>query len=126
VARLKEGKGFLLLANLALSSFQRRLGSSLAMSPGDEMLVAINAAQEAGLPFSFIDREVQVTLRRAWSKSNLMNKAKLMAARNREVDDLGGWAILLVALAGAITCWERRCQRKRGWPNLSAHIIPPS
>jgi pheromone shutdown-related protein TraB len=77
---LKEGKGFLLLANLVLASFQRRLGANLATAPGDEMLVAINAAQEAGLPFSFIDREVQVTLRRAWSKSNLMNKAKLMAA----------------------------------------------
>ena len=31
---LKEGKGFLLLANLVLSSFQRRLGTSLATAPG--------------------------------------------------------------------------------------------
>jgi pheromone shutdown-related protein TraB len=77
---LKEGKGFLLLANLALSSFQRRLGSSLAMSPGDEMLAAVDAARAMGIPFSFCDREIQVTLRRAWWKSSLWNKAKLMAA----------------------------------------------
>jgi pheromone shutdown-related protein TraB len=77
---LKEGKGFLLLANLALSSFQRRLGSSLAMSPGDEMLAAIDAARASGIPFSFCDREIQVTLRRAWGKSSLWNRAKLMVA----------------------------------------------
>jgi pheromone shutdown-related protein TraB len=76
---LKEGKGFLLLANLVLSSFQRRLGTSLSTAPGDEMLAAITVAQEAGLPFSFIDREVQVTLRRAWVKSSFWNKAKLLA-----------------------------------------------
>jgi pheromone shutdown-related protein TraB len=77
---LKEGKGFLLLANLALSSFQRRLGSSLATSPGGEMLAAIEAAQASGIPFSLCDREIQVTLRRAWGRSSLWNKAKLMAS----------------------------------------------
>ena len=77
---LKEGKGFLLLANLVLSSFQRRLGSSLATAPGEEMMAAIHAAEEAGLPFSFVDREIQVTLRRAWAKSSFWNKAKLLAA----------------------------------------------
>jgi pheromone shutdown-related protein TraB len=77
---LKAGKGFLLLANLVLSSFQRRLGSSLATAPGDEMLAAITVAQEAGVPFSFVDREVQVTLLRAWGKSSFWNKAKLLVA----------------------------------------------
>ena len=84
---LKEGKGFLLLANLVLSSFQRRLGTSLATAPGDEMLAAIRVAQEAGVPFTFVDREVQVTLRRAWGKSSLWNKAKLMAVLAASVFD---------------------------------------
>jgi len=77
---LKEGKGFLLLANLALAGFQKRLGADLGTKPGDEMLAAIQTAEEIGIPWSPIDREVQLTLKRAWAKSNLWNKSKLLAS----------------------------------------------
>jgi pheromone shutdown-related protein TraB len=76
---LKEGKGFLLLANLVLSSFQRRMGKNLGITPGDEMKAAVDEARINGIPFSFCDREVQTTLRRAWAGSNLWNKSKLLA-----------------------------------------------
>lgn len=77
---LKERKGFLLLANLALTSFQRKLGSELGNTPGLEMMAAIDAAREAGAGFSFCDREIQVTLRRAWAKSSFWNKNKMIAS----------------------------------------------
>jgi pheromone shutdown-related protein TraB len=77
---LKEGKGFLLMANLALAGFQRRMGASVGGKPGAEMLAAVDAAEAAGIPYTFCDREVQVTLKRAWSKSGLWNKAKLLAS----------------------------------------------
>ena len=77
---LKEGKGFLLIANIALSSFQRRLGNELGVKPGQEMLAAVNAATEQGVPFSLCDRDVQITLRRAWSSCGLWSKCKLLAA----------------------------------------------
>jgi pheromone shutdown-related protein TraB len=77
---LKEGKGFLLMANLALAGFQRRMGASTGGKPGDEMLAAVAAAEEAGIPYSFCDREVQVTLKRAWSKSGFWNKSKLLGS----------------------------------------------
>jgi pheromone shutdown protein TraB len=77
---LKEGKGFLLLANLALSGFQRRMGSGVGVKPGEDMLAAGRTAQELGIPYSFCDREVQLTLKRAWAKSGLWNKSKLIAS----------------------------------------------
>jgi len=77
---LKEGKGFFLLANLALSGFQKRMGSSIGAKPGEEMLAAVKAAEEAGIPWSCCDRDVQVTLKRAWARSNFWNKSKLMAS----------------------------------------------
>ena len=77
---LKQKKGFLLLANLTLSSFQRRMGVNLGITPGMEMKAAIETAQKENIPFSFCDREVQVTLRRAWSRSSLWNKNKLLAS----------------------------------------------
>lgn len=77
---IRQRKGFLLLANLVLSSFQRRMGLGLGSKPGEEMLKAVEVAGELGIPFSFSDREVQVTLRRAWGRSGFWNKNKLLAA----------------------------------------------
>lgn len=76
---IKDGKAFLLLANLALSAFQRRMGADAGVKPGEEMVAAIHAAEAAGIPFQFCDRDVQTTLRRAWARSNFWNKAKLLA-----------------------------------------------
>jgi len=76
---IKEGQAFLLLANLALSSFQRRMGADSGVKPGAEMVAAIHAAEAAGIPYSFCDRDVKTTLRRAWGKSNFWNKSKLVA-----------------------------------------------
>ena len=45
----KEKKGFLLLANTALASFQKRLGAQTGISPGDELLGAVSLAKEKGL-----------------------------------------------------------------------------
>jgi pheromone shutdown-related protein TraB len=44
------------------------------------MLAAVSAAEAAGVPYSFCDREIQVTLKRAWGKSNFWNKSKLLAS----------------------------------------------
>ncbi|MDR0323036.1 MAG: TraB/GumN family protein [Treponema sp.] len=75
----REGKGFLLIANLVLSGFQRRLGNELGVKPGEEMKVAVETAQELGLPYTLCDREVQTTLRRAWARCSLWSKSKLLA-----------------------------------------------
>lgn len=76
---IKEGRAFLLLANLALSSFQRRMGADAGVKPGAEMVAAAEAAEAAGIPFYFCDRDVQTTLRRAWGKSGFWTKMKLAA-----------------------------------------------
>ena len=76
---LKEGKGFLLLANMALASFQKRMGQTTGVQTGEEILGAAKLAEENNIPFSFCDREIQTTFRRAWAKSNFWNKMKLLA-----------------------------------------------
>lgn len=77
---IKEKKGFLLMANLMLSSFQKRMGSSIGMKPGEDMKAAIETAKSEGISYSFDDRDVTVTLRRAWAKSNFWDKNKVLAA----------------------------------------------
>jgi pheromone shutdown-related protein TraB len=76
----KEGKGFLLMANLVLSGFQRRMGKELGVKPGEEMKAAIETARELGIPHSLCDREVQITLRRAWARCGFWSKSKLLAS----------------------------------------------
>lgn len=77
---IRERKAFLLLGNLVLQAFQRRMGLDLGVKPGEEMRAAIRVSQELEIPFSFADREIQTTLRRAWAKSSLWGKNKLLAA----------------------------------------------
>ncbi|MDR1956974.1 MAG: TraB/GumN family protein, partial [Treponema sp.] len=76
----KEGKGFLLIANLVLSSFQRRMGAELGVKPGEEMKAAVETAVALGIPYALCDREVQVTLQRAWACCGFWNKCKLLAS----------------------------------------------
>jgi pheromone shutdown protein TraB len=77
---IKRRQAFLLLSNLVLSSFQRRMGESTGVTPGSEMIAAVNAAKEAGIGYSFGDRPVSATLRRAWAKTGLWGKNKLLAS----------------------------------------------
>lgn len=74
----KEGKTFLVLANTALASFQKKMGNQTGSAPGEEIIGASRIAEEKGIPYSFCDREIATTLKRAWAKSNLWNKAKLI------------------------------------------------
>ena len=76
----RDGKGFLLMANLVLSGFQHRMGAELGVKPGEEMKIALDIASELGIPYALCDREVQITLRRAWSSCGLWNKCKLLAS----------------------------------------------
>jgi pheromone shutdown-related protein TraB len=77
---IKQRQAFLLLSNLVLSSFQRRMGEGTGVTPGEEMIAAVNAAADRGIPYSFGDRPVQATLRRAWAKTGFWGKNKLLAS----------------------------------------------
>ncbi len=77
---LRNGQGFMMMANLALSSFQRRMGADTGVQPGEEMKAAVEGAREASIPFSCSDRPIQTTLSRAWRLSGLWSKLKLLSS----------------------------------------------
>ncbi|MDD9985299.1 MAG: TraB/GumN family protein [Spirochaetaceae bacterium] len=77
---LRSRRGFLLLANMVLAAFQRRMGMDAQVRPGAEMLAAVEEAEAAGARVELCDRDVQVTLRRAWSQSGLWGRSKLLSA----------------------------------------------
>jgi pheromone shutdown-related protein TraB len=68
-----------LLVNLVLSSYQKKLGGQLGVMPGTELLRAAQVAQENNAKVELCDREVRITLRRAWHATSLIKKGYLIA-----------------------------------------------
>lgn len=68
-----------LLVNLVLSSYQKRLGDKLGVTPGSELLAAVEAARERGVRVELCDRDVRITLRRAWAALSLWKRSMLLS-----------------------------------------------
>ena len=75
---LKEKRGWVLLANLVLGSFQKRMGADVGVKPGEEMKAAADKCEELGIKTAMVDRPIQTTLRRAWAKNSFWGKCKLL------------------------------------------------
>ena len=68
-----------LLMNLILASYQKRLGDQLGVKPGMELLEAANTAKKLDIPIGLVDRDVRITMRRAWKKTSFYKKGYLLA-----------------------------------------------
>jgi len=67
------------LVNLILSSYQKKLGMQLGVMPGSELLEATREADKHSIPVSLCDRDVRITLRRAWHETSFLKKGYLLA-----------------------------------------------
>lgn len=107
---IKQKKAPLLLVNLILSSFQKRLALQLGINPGQEMIQAISSAKEMNAHLVLADRDIQVTFTRVWKKLNLWGKIRIifmlifsMASKEKiseeEIEKLKSEDILTAALS---------------------------
>lgn len=69
-----------LLTNLALSSYQKRMGLHTGVKPGAELAAAAQTAEERGMEVELVDRNIRTTLLRVWRKTGFWNKMKVMAS----------------------------------------------
>ncbi len=74
---LKSNNAYLMLAQTFLSSIQRRLGKEYGVEPGSEMIAALNEAKKRNLKVALIDRDISITLKRAWKKMGIREKFRL-------------------------------------------------
>ena len=77
---VREGRTLYLLAHLALASYQRRIGASLGVKPGAELLAAVRVAEERGIPVELIDRDINITLKRTWKNLGLWKRSMLLSS----------------------------------------------
>ncbi len=73
---IKEGKQYVLIAQLMLASFQKKLGDKLKIKPGTEMMDSAKIAHELGIPIVLADREIKITLKRVWASLGLWTMIK--------------------------------------------------
>ena len=74
---LKSNNAYFMLAQTFLSSIQRRLGKDQGVEPGSEMIAAINEAKKNNLKIALVDRDISITLKRAWKKMGFIEKIRL-------------------------------------------------
>lgn len=68
-----------LLVNLILASYQKKLGGQLGVMPGTELLTAARVAEQHQIRMVLCDRDVRITLRRAWHATSLWKKCTLLS-----------------------------------------------
>jgi pheromone shutdown-related protein TraB len=76
---IRERKAGLVMANLALSAYQRRIAEQFGIEPGAEMRAAAVAAREHDLPLQLVDRDLATTLRRSYASVPWYKRFYLMA-----------------------------------------------
>ncbi len=69
-----------LLVNLLLVSYQQKLGGKLGVLPGSEFIAAIEEAERQNVRVMLCDRNIKVTLRRAWAALTWCQEFMLLAA----------------------------------------------
>lgn len=75
---IKEKKAFLLIANMLLASYQRKIAKDLDVQVGQEMTQAIIEAKKINAKLILADRNIQTTFMRIWRKHTLWEKLKLL------------------------------------------------
>jgi len=76
---IKNGQVPFLLANLALATFQKRMGLHTGVKPGAELAAAGEEAERLGIEVCLVDREIRTTLLRAWRKTGFWKKLNLVS-----------------------------------------------
>ena len=76
---LREGKAGLVMANLALSAYQKRIADQFGIEPGAEMRAATVAAKAQDIPLQLVDRDLATTLKRCYASVPWYKRMYLMA-----------------------------------------------
>jgi len=75
---IKQKKATLLLINLIISSFQKRMAKQLGINAGQEMIQGIESAKEINATLVLADRNIQITFSRIWHGVGFWGKMKLI------------------------------------------------
>jgi pheromone shutdown-related protein TraB len=77
---IKSGRAYVLMAQFALATFQKKIADEFGIRPGEEMHRAMQVSHETDTNISLVDREVRITLKRAWAGAGFWTLIKVVFA----------------------------------------------
>ncbi len=90
---IKQKQLSTLFISMLMASYQKKLGGQIGVEPGAELMAAARSAENNQIPISLCDRNVRVTLRRAWKSTSFFRKGYLLSSLiasafdNSEIDE---------------------------------------
>lgn len=75
---IRDKRTSMLLAQLLMVSFQKKMAQKFGIQPGEEMRRAVRLAEEKGAKLELADRPIRVTLLRAWRKMSFWSKLRVL------------------------------------------------
>ena len=75
---IRDKRTSLLLAQLLMASFQKKMAQKFQIQPGEEMRRAVCLSEETGARLVLADRSIRVTLVRAWRKMGFWSKIRVL------------------------------------------------
>ncbi len=75
---IKSGRAYVLMAQMALATFQKKLADEFGIRPGEEMHRAMQVSHETDTNIALVDREVRITLKRAWAGAGFWTLIKIV------------------------------------------------
>jgi len=74
---IKTGQTYLFLINLLLSNLQKKIGKTIGIKTGSDMISAVEEAETRKIRIALLDRDIRITMKRAVAKATLIEKLKL-------------------------------------------------
>lgn len=84
-----KGNVYYFLASWLLAYVQNKISSNVGVKPGVEFLAAIEAAEKTGSQLALVDRDIQITLQRFWTKMTFLEKIKMIFALLSAIFEVG-------------------------------------
>jgi len=75
---IRKKQTALLLSQLIMASFQKKLAEKFNINPGEEMIRAIHKAEEAGAEVVLADRDIRTTMKRTWRNMRFLSKLRFV------------------------------------------------
>ncbi|WP_152040936.1 TraB/GumN family protein [Salinigranum salinum] len=99
---LKGNTVFQFIAYWMLSYVQAQLGEKFDISPGADMLAAVETAEESEIDVALVDRDIQTTIQRFWARMSVVEKLRMAGGLVFGVSDARAVGLVLGILVGVL------------------------
>ena len=99
---LRGNTVFQFLAYWMLSYVQARLGEKFDITPGADMLSAVETAEELGIDVAIVDRDINETMRRFWSAMGFVEKLRMVGGLAFGIGDSRGVGLAAGVILGVV------------------------